>query len=277
MSIKPSAKAPCPSGLRLDAYCAGESDASEKEELRLHIAACERCRLEVERRQQGFAAFGGTEQAYLARFRNRVEEHDRARVPSTDAAGPRQKRRPWSFAWKAAASVLATAGLAVILMPSLRSPSMDPQKPERSASAQSGGPGIRAKGGPSFEIFRSRDGIVEQVADDATLQTGDRLRFRVSLPRAQELMLVGQEQSGELYPVAGSSDQRSMSMQAGSQQLLEQTIELDDSQGREALHLVSCSTPFTFDQVLLYGKELESPEACSISSVFFDKVSRTSP
>lgn len=265
----------CPSEFRLDIYCSGESDEAEKERLSRQIAACEGCQLRVEQRRQGFAAFGGTQQAYLARFRNRVQEHDQSRASSSEPEGSRNTWGTWLFGWKAAAGVLATAGLALFIVSSPKSPLSSRQDGATTAPVEQ--KGLRRKGGSGLEVFMSRDGAVEQITDDAKLQAGDKLRFRVSLSSAQEIMVVGQEESGDLYPVANSAELGSMSMKAGGRQLLEQTIELDDSLGHEVLHLVSCASPFEFDQLQLRGEELDAPQECSVSSVFFEKVSSKAP
>lgn len=268
-------KEACPSEFRLDVYCAGESDEAEKERLRLQIEACEGCQLRVEQRRQGFAAFEGTEQAYLARFRNRIQEHDKARAASSEVEGSRKPGGFWLFGWKAVAGVLATAGLALFVVSSPNSSgsgNQDGASPEPTKQR-----GLRRKGGSGLEVFMSRDGSVEQIIDGAKLQAGDRLRFRVSLSNAQDIMVVGQEEKGHLYPVVNSAELRSISMKAGGQQLLEQTIELDASLGHEALHLVSCPSPFEFNQIEFRGKALDTPEECSINSVFFEKVSSKTP
>lgn len=268
-----AASEPCPSDLRLDTYCAGESEPAEYEALSLHIANCERCQYEVEMRGQGFAAFGGTEQAYLARFRNRIDEHDRVRHRQDPS--PAKGWSSWLFGWKPAVCALVTAGVAlmVVVRPT---PSPD-VTPTQNARTQVNNPQIRAKGGPNLKVFVSRQGVVEPVADNARLQAGDKLRFRVSLAQTRHIMLVGQEQSGQLYPIATSAKQTSFSMPAGIEQTLDQAIELDNSQGQEALHLVSCGSPFEFGQVSFTDKELESPEGCEISSLVFEKVPAPTP
>lgn len=275
MNSNPQAFEPCPSDLRLDAYCAGESDPSDHETLRLHIKACVRCEREVELRRKGFAAAGGTQQAYLARFRNRIDEHDRVRSAPDAGSSNKNDRKSWFLGWKPAACALVTAGIALIVVARPQPAPKSTQTDHELDSSQY--PQIRAKGGPSLEVFASRQGHVEQIADDAKLQEGDKLRFRVSLTNPSHIMLIGQEASGALYPIATAPKQASISMPVGMGQTLDQTIELDDSQGNEALHLVSCGSPFEFERVSFTGKDLNSPRDCNLSSIFFEKVPLETP
>lgn len=268
MNQNPTALEECPSDLRLDIYCAGESLATEQEALRLHIERCPRCQAEVELRQAGFAAFHGTQQAYLARFRNRLDEHEKSRPAPGKSSSFKKDRSSWLFGWKAAACALVTAG--VVLLVTTR-----PDSPPQQRSPQQAQ--IRVKGGQSLKVFVSRDGHVEQASDGSELQEGDKLRFRLSLSGPGNIMLLGREANNTLYPIATSPEKASMFMSAGIDQTLEQTVELDASQGKEALHLLSCPSPFSFDQVVISGNELDFPQDCIVSSMYFKKVPAKTP
>lgn len=276
----------CPSALRLDAYHAGELDQGASDRMAAHVATCPACQAELKLRAQGFAAFGGTEHAQLARFRERMDTHMRTRSSSkADKPNELISHGSWRIAWRwltkpGVLAVAATAIFAVLMLPRDRPNAIDNDAGPSSARGgrtQPAAASVRAKGGLGLEVFVARGHGVESVNDNETLQEGDRLRFRISLSNANHVMLVGQEQSRKLYPIAPLVEGQALFMPAGPRQLLPQTIELDGSRGQERFHLIVCAETFEFKDLAVGRDSLKLPSNCAKTSVRFTKTPARDP
>lgn len=266
----------CPSDLVLDRYHASECAPEESQVIAEHLEQCGACRARMQERQLGFAAFGGTEQAYLARFRNAMD----AQVASSPSAPtPWWSRfRQWGPRLVAGAATVACVGLLVSKLPV--DSGMDAGSQARVQEKVSGAdaavqkPGLRSKGTAGLTVFVSRQDQVHRLTDDEELFEGDKLRFSVTLDRVQHIMIVGQEASGDLYPLVTAGSNNSLELLAGSEQVMPDSVQLDESTGKEAIHLVRCDQSFHLTE-LAFDEQgaLEAPEDCVASSLRFTKSS----
>lgn len=262
----------CPSALRLDTYYHKALPPEDLELIATHVAQCPKCQSELEIRAQGFAALNTSSQASLARFRNRLDAHEK------EARVSRQKRtfkrpRAW-FRWWQPLSLVGVGLLAFVIL----SPKDQEELHSEPDSAVAGqGKAIRAKGAHRLEVFVARGDRVQALVDRDRLQAGDRLRFRVSLSEPRQIMLVGQEQDGTLYRIRASGTGESWRMPAGQKQELPDAVELNDSRGQEGVHLVTCAAAFRFGDLKLANQRLVLPPGCQRSSLHFEKVASSTP
>lgn len=266
MNLRTQRAPSCPSDLVLDRLHGDELDQALGQQCRLHIHGCPACQARMEQRELGFQAFGGSEQAYLARFRNRIDEEERASCETSK--GERRGASWWSPQWLGAAAVMA--GLCLWF-------SLAPQHDQNPGEDIEKEPSIRAKGGGGLTVFVSREGAVTRMVDNQELREGDRLRFALTLSEDQEVMIVGQEGNGNLYELAYAEHGGSLSVSAGSEQALPHSVELDDSTGKEAIHLVRCPFTFTMSDLKVNSKGIiEVPSECGTSTLNMIK-SRSTP
>lgn len=266
MNLRTQHAPSCPSDLVLDRLHGGEFDQAQGQHWRLHIDECSDCQARMEQRELGFQALGGSEQAYLARFRNRIDEEERA--SRENSKRERRSASWWSPQWLGAAAVMA--GLCVWF-------SLAPQRDHNAGEGIVKEPSVRAKGGGGLTVFVSRDGAVTRMVDNQELREGDRLRFALTLDEDQEAMIVGQEGNGNLYELASAEQGGSLSVSAGSEQMLPHSVELDDSTGKEAIHLVRCPFAFTMSDLKVSSEgTIEVPSECGTSTLNMLK-SRSTP
>lgn len=277
----PSPKyAECPSDFTLDVYHANDLDDAQRETIAAHLQGCDRCQARMLEREKGFAAFGGGgEQAYLARFRNRLDEVEREERVNPPVADP-STSAPWYRSFLRNPWLPALVGAAVVLLVwNLReSAPLAPLTP-KGDTADEVTPrldsGVRRKGGDRLRVYLQRDGEVREIAEDASLTEGDQLRFKVSLIRPMHIMLVGEESQAKLYPIATGEGQQSLYQEAGGDQLLSETVELDGSIGREWIHLVSCEKSFHFSDLQVSSRaKLALPSGCGYRSLAIKKMAK---
>jgi len=205
---RPREPSRCLSDLALDQMAAGEDPgALHGEARRAHLRQCALC----ESRRLALQADAG---ALLARR------------PALGLGGDGQPPiRPSGRRWLAGA-LASGAVAAVIVMGATRKPA----------------PSLRTKGGIGLDLFVKRgDGRVEALLPDAPVSAGDALRFRVSSDGAAGVVaLVGVDAAGAVQaydPTPGAFP----ALSAGERRLLDGSIVLDGSLGRERVLAFVCS------------------------------------
>jgi len=247
-------KPDCPSEMELDLFHWGELDADRAASVDEHVKKCPQCKKRLELREMGFGAFPEVDELAI----RRKIVHSAAR--QSDHSGRDARQAGWFF-WRAA---LGTAVLFVLLVSvALWVTWSEPR----------GDDGLRTKGSPGFTVYRERDGRVTEALPGETFHRGDRLRFVVDMPAAGELMIVGVEQSGKLYPVFPAKENPSSRLvRAGTARELPGAIRLDESVGSERLHMVVCPEKFDIGKLETGARGiLEAPEGCKISTFAFRK------
>lgn len=250
----------CPSDLALDALHVGEHSASEAARLMKHIAGCSACEARWELRQQGLSAFPALDRDAMIAKLHRLS----AEIPEETSP---------SF-WQQVRSVFAqpavfgtTMAMCAILM--MLSVKPDPGPIDDINPQQT----IRTKGA-SFTVFKNTEDSVEILASGSTVEPGDKLRFKIKPQEGTEVMIVGQEADGKIYmafPLDGSAASRPSTASEGG--VLPGTIELDQSSGRERLHLISCDHPFGLSNIEAERGQINVPKKCSTTSFELNKVS----
>jgi len=244
-------KSDCPSEAILDRLHWGELDESRAASLRAHLAGCVACQQRMELRRKGFDAFAQLDADGL---RARIVEAAAGQA----AAGP-PKRRSLVGSWLVPAVAAACALLLVV--------TVFIQTGQRTA--------LRTKGGLALQVFRERDGRVDSPRSQAAFHPGDRLRFGLDLPRDSHVMIVGAEQSGQLYVCFPSDGSRtSRPRPAGRAQQLPGAVRLDASTGTETLHAVVCPRPFSLDELRPNDPAggLSLPRGCSSCRFVMHKI-----
>lgn len=120
-----------------------------------------------------------------------------------------------------------------------------------------------ARGGGSLqlEVYRDQTGVSERLLPGGTVRAGDRLAFRVQVPRDGFLLVAGtdgRENTYACYPT-GDNPAAAPVVSAADPQALPAAIELDESPGEELLFAVFCSDPFDLSTAL----RAPLPKGCS--------------
>ena len=238
----------------------GESSPGQIEILRQHISHRQSCEARWELRQQGMAAFPNVNRdAMVARLHQLSAHITPAEPPSLWAQIRSVFAQPAVFG-------TSMAFFAIVMMLMMRPPS--------------GGPiddldldTVRPKGA-SFTVFVSTDDSVEILANGGDVQIGDKLRFKVTPEEGIEVMVVGQEADGKIYmafPLDGSEASRPST--ASQDGILPGTIALDETVGKEKLHLISCEHPFGLSNVETSTDAIVVPKGCVTTAFEINKVS----
>ncbi|HEY1812930.1 MAG TPA: DUF4384 domain-containing protein [Kofleriaceae bacterium] len=190
------------SAFTLDALALGTETAGARE----HLAACARCRGDLEAAQA-------------------LREHFTAHVLSRTL--PVRRRRPvWPwFALPALAAAIAL--VAIIVRPSHRA-----AEPE-----------LAIKGDAAWQVFANRDGQTFAVHDGTELAPGDRIRFAVIPDGARYLLVASIDGAGVAsiyYPYDGAE---SAAIPAGDRVELPGSIVLDAAPGPERVFAVFSDEP----------------------------------
>ncbi len=205
----------CPSDFALDRLRGGEFSTEDAALMQGHVEGCECCTGRLDAMRAGFDREPGVDpRKLLAGARRRAAEMEEAATP-------------W---WKRLSLLVPAFGVGALALALL----VWPQTP-----IPGPGEGLRIKGGLGLEVLRQGASGSESVISGASFGAGDRLRFEVSLPKAGHVAIVGVEQSGAIYAV-WPLEQQKADLAAGKGQLLPGAFELDDSKGKETLHLVLC-------------------------------------
>lgn len=218
-----------PSELALDEWIAGLLSATRAAEVEAHCAGCPACLAFVAERREGLAAEPSLDaDAIFARIRASAEAAD---APAPAGRPTLRARLAKLFDLRGAGLVLVGAAAAVVVMLAIRAP--DP--------AGLGGPVVRAKGTLALEVARKTEGGVQPMVSGDVFRPDDALRFIVTLPTRGQIMIVGVEADGTIYPawpLAGHG--ANPVLPAGEAQALDGAVRLDGKPGVETFYLVHC-------------------------------------
>lgn len=169
---------------------------------------------------------------------------DEARLPSSlrPPVRPAPRRR-----WAPALGVLAlAAALMLVTVLGPRTPGTAETSPDGRGAQD---PGERIKGDVKLELVVLRNGVVSTALPDEVLHPGDAVRFRVSLPAARHVAIIGVDSAAavSLYvPVAGAP----MARVEASGHVFEGSIVLDATLGPERFIAVFCEAPLAPDRLV---------------------------
>lgn len=231
----------CPSEAELDAYQLDELDGPG----RARIESCPRCQTRLQERRAMFEAIPDKARLIEAIHVGVVAATN---TPARPQPGPR-------FWVPTLAGLGALAAALVVLVP----PSA---------------PTVRSKGGVGLTVFVERHGQVVQGRSGDIFHPGDRLRFEVDSSRPLEIMILGREASGRVFPAfpLGAERGRSQPLASGTNQVLPGAVALDESSGRETLYLVGCPRPFGKADLRMGQDGLDLPDGCSTDRFVLEKV-----
>ncbi len=263
----------CPSDLTLDRGHLGELSADRAAALEAHFDVCADCRARRDQREAGFEALPVDAAALFARIQAAGPKRpvrDFVGGVLADATTPRPEGssdaptlsaprlaawaraldalRDFATSWRAPVLVGAAAAIAFALVP---------------AESDT----LRTKGdGLGLRVFRERAGQVEEQLSGAEFAARDRLRFEVSAPAGAQIMIVGVEESGDVFTYYPTDADRSARIQRADDGALAGAIELDDYAGREWLHLVSCPDAFAKGDLTLSPgpRGVAAPTGCDV-------------
>ena len=206
----------CPSRLELAGYQAGEADGERAATLARHLEQCPACRREIQFLEQRRGEFLSAHPPgqLLAELDRRSEVRPRRLVLQLAAAG-------------------LAAGLAAVLL----------------IWARPRGSAVRTKGGFSLQVYLLRQGRVTRVKSGALFLPGDRIQFTCSSPAGGYLFLVSVDASGRIFNYNHQGSSNSVRLAAGSDQVMEGSILLDDSHLAERVFAILSDHPLDFDQV----------------------------
>lgn len=216
-----------PSNLRLDQLAAGELDGEAARAVEAEVAGDVDLANDLKRRRLGTAAITDVDTgALLARIKAEL---------GPPAPAPRESpwRRLLRAPWFIPGLVAAGAAAAVVVL------AVRPADPGGALPGLDAG--LRAKGALRLQVIRQTPTGSERMISGATFRPGDTLRFRVDAPGAGALRVLGVEADGTLYtawPAPGQAGGDVAGPEAD--RLLDGSVELDDTTGREVLHLVHC-------------------------------------
>ena len=251
----------CPSNLVLDQLQLGELNAADAAALQKKIAECAGCQERLATVEAGLSAFSELDAAAMvARIHTETAQIEFEHSESLWHRIARLLRSPrglgTSFAVLAATIIMIT------------------QPPKVSVDDPYGGAPetIRLKGGESWLVYRERDGQIETLAQDATVQPNDRLRFELRGFTDGHIAVFGAEASGKLYPIYPLVLGNSAPHRGSRQGPLPGAIALDSSLGQEWLYLVHCPQSFSMSEVRIDGRATSAPANCEVLSLALNKV-----
>lgn len=213
----------CPSDFVLSKYETEALSELERRGIDAHVRACARCQAWLTGGRSAFEALGET----------KINE-----IVSTMTA--RSIRTSRAHALGPAISMIIAAAATMLLFQG--NPSMIRSDTTRKGKAV------------SLRVYRERDGNVRKAVNGEDFHARDKLRFAVDVPEPGHVMIVGIEAKGAMYHCVPSEKDVSVALPAGQDQLLSDAIELDESVGKEMLHLIFCPQKFGYDDL-----EHESP------------------
>lgn len=232
----------CPSDYALDMLRGALLPVEEAQRVQGHVDGCAACAERLQMMRVGFDGEPDIDpRALLAGARRKAAE-----APT-----------PWWSRWRVWLPVLALGAAAAVAFFALRPAPSDPAAPT-----------VRFKGDLALHVLRATPAGSEEMVSGARFAAGDRLRFRVDLPTAGHVAIIGVEADGGQYGVwpQGGADGR---REAGDAQLLDGAFGLDAAPGREMLHLVLCpDAPPACD---VQGDGLACPEGCRSTPFVLDK------
>jgi hypothetical protein len=223
--------ADCPSDYALDQYRVQLLAPDALARIERHLPQCPGCQTRLEYMTAGFDAEPDLDpRRILASARRKAAD-----VPA-----------PWWQRLSLWVPVLAVGGAAaLLLMAQPTGPGLEP----------SIGEGLRAKGGLALHVIRADS---QEALSGATFTAGERVRFKVDLPSAGQLTIIGIEANGQAYPVWPLTPNPRQTP-AGDAQLLSGAFAFDAASGTETLHLTLCSTAA---RCVVNGGQLACPDTC---------------
>ena len=202
----------------LDLLELGSLDAAERSTAEGHLASCSAC---AQRRE---ALVRET-----SHFRQYVQ-------PKKIGELDRALNRSGMPGWLGIAALAATAAVALlVVVPALQNPKTDPW--------------VGIRGDAVFKVIVARGEARSEVAGDAVLRAGDRLRFVVDPAGAQFALVVSRDGTGAWSVYAPFGGARSVPVGPG-EQVLEGAVELDATAGREHLVAVFSDQPLAASDVI---------------------------
>lgn len=225
--------------LTLNRLVAGELSAGQQTYVEEHADACAECEARRGAVSQFDSAASFSPSAAVLAAAEAGDAADRGSGAVVDLGEARSKRRGGMLG---AAGLVLAAAAALFLVVNLS------QKPEPTITPnETIDDGIRLKGaGLSLEVYAKGDGEKPRaVGNGDVVRPGDRLGFRITSREDGYMMIVGADDSGEMYPVYPAGSRRAKFL-AGEQtsRELEAAIRLDDAGRHERLVLARCPAAF---------------------------------
>ncbi len=221
----------CPSDYALDMLRADLLPGTEAIDIRAHIDTCEMCEVRLAMMVSGFDDEPNVDsRKLLAGARRLAAERDAA-------------AQPW---WKKLniwlpVALGATAAIVFLVWPHAPGPQDGLPEPNMLHST-------RLKGALGLRVYRAREGHAVEQISGGKFSAGDRLRFRVSLPHAGKVAIIGVEENGTMYRVwplapADGAMNKTTKTDGPEGRLLDGAFQLDSSTGEETLYLALCNDP----------------------------------
>jgi anti-sigma factor RsiW len=186
-------------------------------EVKSHLATCADCTAKAAELASFESAFRAEPQRAPDVFARRVL----ARVERR--AAERKPRLSWG--WLTGMLVPAAAMAALLLL-----------------HVRSGNDGyVGVKGGARLTL-QSRSGA---LSDGAHVHAGDELRFVVGAPAAAQVLVLGLNEKGELFPYYPLQGERSVPIAAGQGVAVPGSVVLDAQPGRERFYVLLSETPIS--------------------------------
>jgi hypothetical protein len=240
----------CISDLTFDEWRAGELGSDVVARLEAHLETCERC-------QARHDAIEGEAEAFLARFPRIEPKNDMPPVREAEVVSL-EARRTRRFAWVSGALSLAAAAALLIAL-------------GRGGDDGAGvGSSVRTKGSPRVGFFVKHGKDVRAGGDGQVVHPGDQLRFTATTGAAQHLAILSLDaarRASVYYPKGNTS----APIGAVRGEVLDSSVELDETLGGERIWAVFCREPFELEPL---RAELERLQALpNLPDCTFDEVS----
>lgn len=217
----------CLTETQLDLLALAALEPHDQAAANAHLDGCERCRERSRERARGFAAFPEVDETALRRGID-------ARVRTRRASARRRVGRAIALA-----ATCATLAVGWVI-----------GTPARQSDTDT----VTAKGaGPSLAVYRLEEGQARAVSSGSRFREGERVRLTAALPGEGELLVVGLESGGRVFPIH-PEDGRSRRVGPSRATLeLPGAFELDGSRGDERFVLVFCQRPLALDALQSAG------------------------
>jgi len=214
-------------------------DAAE----RAHLSDCDQCQDYLERLEREDANFPAP--PTFAELDAKFKSASPRTLPS---AAPSR----WSRARQLTAVVAAAVAVGFVALFTSGPEPVDPVDPIEVD-------GVRAKSSYDLVVF-IHDGSGARIArSHEEVFPGDRVGFKIAPAPDGHVMIVGIDQTGDIYMGYPQDTQgHSRRFFSGEQEVdIDQALELDDVLGRERLVMLICDEPFEFDDVAYSIEQVE--------------------
>lgn len=207
-----------------------ELEAGRRRSAEAHLASCEGCRERLDGLRAELAEPLPPMEAQVVAFPQPPARPEPIRAPPP-------RRIPWVTGL--AGGLALAAGLLLFA----RWP-----QPETAQTPEH----FTARGGSWFNVFRAdASGQVRPVASGDEVRAGDRLGFRVQLPRARQVMVLGLDDAGGApymaWPEASVGHSQEVPGTPDPTDL-NKAIELDATPGTERIIALQCDAPLSWDR-----------------------------